>query len=333
MKKLVIIILLCVTLTGCRSKKQSESFSDGAPTIIEENEESKVSGENKKSKAFEKNEGINTLEDNHDTKILEGSSQDNLCDKNFETEKEFVNEDYSDLFRNFNGCAVVYDFETDKYIVYNKKIAEKLYSPYSTFKIVSTLIGLKNDVITDENSKMNYNGATYPIDEWNHDLSLREAFNSSCIWYFRQVIDEVGINEVQEELDSLAYGNCDISQWNGSNINPRDELNGFWLGSSLKISPMEQVQVIKKIFGGDSIYTEKEIGILRDVMLYDEVNGYSIYGKTGTNQNKEGWYVGIAEKDTQKYCFAVFMESEESSQPATGSRARDIVTSIFLTYE
>ena len=38
---------------------------------------------------------------------------------------------------------------------------------------------------------------------------------------------------------------------------------------------------MKKIFGNDSIYNETEISILQNVMLYDEVNDYLIYGKQG----------------------------------------------------
>lgn len=213
--------------------------------------------------------------------------------------------------------------------MYNEEIAREQYSPYSTFKLVSTLIGLKNGVITNEKSKMNYDGTTYPTDAWNNNLTLNEAFKTSCIWYFRQVVDMVGMNEVQKELEDLEYGNCDISEWNGSKINPMDSLNGFWLGSSLKISTIEQVQVMKKIFGGDSIYTNREINILQAVMSCDEVNGYSIYGKTGTNHNEEGWYVGFIEKETQKFCFAVYISSEEPIRVATGNEAREIIKRIF----
>ena len=45
--------------------------------------------------------------------------------------------------------------------------------------------------------------------EW--DLTLEEAFQNSCIWYFREVIDLVGRDKMQEELKNLQYGNCDIS--------------------------------------------------------------------------------------------------------------------------
>lgn len=55
---------------------------------------------------------------------------------------------------------------------------------------------------------------------------------------------------IQEELNRLEYGNCDISDWEGrlntNNSNP--VLTGFWIESSLLISPKEQVEVMEHIF-------------------------------------------------------------------------------------
>ena len=46
-----------------------------------------------------------------------------------------------------------------------------------------------------------------------------------------EVRDEVGKDLMQEQLDKLQYGNCDISDWEGrlntNNSNPA--LTGFWI--------------------------------------------------------------------------------------------------------
>ena len=73
---------------------------------------------------------------------------------------------------------------------------------------------------------------TYPVAAWNQNLTLEQAFQSSCVWYFRQVIDQVGRQAVAEQLAALSYGNQDISQWAGSGQNQSQELNGFWIDSS-----------------------------------------------------------------------------------------------------
>ncbi len=113
---------------------------------------------------------------------------------------------------------------------------------------------------------MSYSGIDYPIADWNQNLSLRQAFHTSCIWYFRQVIDQVGREEVQLELEELSYGNCDCSAWQGSQINPLPDLNGFWLDASLRISPKEQVLALATIFEGHSRYDSQKIAILKDLM-------------------------------------------------------------------
>lgn len=73
----------------------------------------------------------------------------------------------NDKFQGINGCAVFYNVQNNQYVLYNKDVCEQEVSPYSTFKIISTLMGLKNRVIENESSGMNYNGTQYPVSDWN----------------------------------------------------------------------------------------------------------------------------------------------------------------------
>lgn len=215
--------------------------------------------------------------------------------------------DLSSIFNGINGCAVLFDPQNNQYSFYNQELCEQEVSPYSTFKIISTLAGLQNEVITNEASTMNYNGTQYAIPEWNGNLTLETAFQTSCIWYFRQIIDAVGADEIAKELNALSYGNCDISQWNGSGTNPQEELNGFWLDSSLKISPLEQVEILSKIFEGNSLYSNKDIAILKDIMLIEDFGEQKIYGKTGSSSNGQAWVVGFLEEKESKKYFAIYL--------------------------
>lgn len=238
------------------------------------------------------------------------------------------NIDLSSSFNGINGCAVLYDPSENKVSFYNREMAKEEASPYSTFKIVSALAGLHNGIIKDETSTMNYNGTEYPNPEWNGDLTLQEAFQTSCIWYFRQVIDAVGQEEMGKELRELEYGNCDISEWGGSNINPYQELNGFWLNSSLKISPYEQVQILAKIFEGQSIFSSEDIEILERIMLVNDNGMQQVYGKTGSGSDGEAWFAGYTEKDGQREYFAVYLKDPSQKEYITGSAAKEIALSI-----
>lgn len=61
--------------------------------------------------------------------------------------------DLSNFFNGINGCAVLLDSEDIKYSFYNQNLCEQKVSPYSTFKIISTLAGLQNGVLESSASQ------------------------------------------------------------------------------------------------------------------------------------------------------------------------------------
>ena len=163
-------------------------------------------------------------------------------------------------------------------MIYNKELALTQRSPCSTFKIISSLIGLENGIIDPDNSVRPWSGEIFWNEDWNRDINFSDAFRTSCVWYFRQVTDDIGKVKMQNELNKLKYGNCDISDWEGKlNTNNNNRaLTGFWIESSLKISPKEQVEVMERIFGTDSTYSERTQNILKQVMLISEENNTEI---------------------------------------------------------
>ncbi len=241
--------------------------------------------------------------------------------------------DYSVEFGGISGCMVIYDPAENTYFYYNREMCETRVSPLSTFKIVSAVIGLDEDVIEDNTSVMEYNGTKYPIAEWNDNLSLDKAFRSSCIWYFRQVIDKAGREKVQEELDELNYGNCDISEWEGSNVNSLPELNGFWLESSLEISPLEQVEVLYRLFEGKTSYADNDLKILKNMMSVSDEDGKTIYGKTGSGQEGKAWFVGFSEDNGQRVYFALYMNDSANAERISGNYAKEVALAVMEKYD
>lgn len=236
--------------------------------------------------------------------------------------------DYGYSFEGVNGCAVFYNYADNSYDFYNEEQCNTRYSPNSTFKIVATLEGLKYGVVENEDSTMNYNGGEYPFESWEKNLNLKEAFQNSCVWYFRQVIDGVGQKAMEADLNSIGYGNCDVSQWQGSGDAPTEDTNGFWLGSSLEISPVEMVNVISDIFEGKTEYDEDNISILKNIMKSD-ISG--IYGKTGTGRDNSAWYAGFYENNGDKIYFALHLENENGKSIA-GADAKAIAVNIVEEY-
>lgn len=252
------------------------------------------------------------------------------------TEPEIVEADWSSYFDGRNGTAVVYDAAGRKYTIYNSELADARSSPCSTFKIVSSLIALENGILNPENSTRAWSGESFWNEDWNQDIDFHEAFRTSCVWYYRQIADEIGKDRMQQGLDRLQYGNCDISDWEGqlNADNSNRALTGFWLESSLLISPKEQVEVLERIFGEASEYSEAAQSELKQVMWAPELDsaGISVYGKTGMGTAGgvvvDAWFTGLAESETGEVYFCVRLGQTDGGD-VSSSLAKEIAGNVL----
>ena len=254
-------------------------------------------------------------------------------------EPELLEADWSAYFEGLNGAAVLYDADASRYLIYNKELANTRRSPCSTFKIISSMIAMENGILKPEDSTRAWSGEIFWNESWNQDIAFAEAFRASCVWYFREVIDEIGQERMQEVLEELSYGNCDISDWEGrlnTNNNNR-ALTGFWLESSLLISPREQTEVMERIFGIDSIYSEETQNELKQVMLVTEQqkSNISIYGKTGMGKAHgvvvDAWFTGFADAADKRIYFCVYF-GESDNQDVSSAKARETAVKIVSDY-
>ncbi|MBD5494691.1 MAG: class D beta-lactamase [Lachnospiraceae bacterium] len=301
MKKLkfMVIVLLSVIVTGC-SNINSEQQEDNSVVI-----EQQIETENQSTQSTD-------MDKENELPV----AADNIVD-------------YSGYFQGISGCVVIYDESSNTYSFYNKEKCETEISPLSTFKIVSALAGLENNVLVNETTTMEYSGVIYPIDTWNANLTLKEAFEYSCVWYFRQVVDMVGQEDIHTMLEEIQYGNCDISEWNGSGTNSLPELNGFWLESSLKISPKQQVVILNYIFGRENNFNIENLEELKNIMFISELDNGCLYGKTGSGTDGKAWFVGFIEENGNKVYFAVYLEDVKNKDIVSGNKAKEIVVSIL----
>lgn len=268
------------------------------------------------------------LPDTHnDMLISEVEESTTTIPKQPQTEPTIIMNDYQAFFQDYEGCIVILDASHNQLTVYNNELTQQEASPCSTFKIISGLIGLEEGVLSSGDSTMSYTGLKYPIDAWNMELTFKEAFQCSCVWYFKQVLEQVGNNKVEQYIHQLNYGNEDISTWDGSGMNPTEDTNGFWLESSLKITPVQQVNLLSNIFDKYAIFSKHNIEIMKDILYVDSNQSYSLYGKTGTG-NHQAWYVGFFEQDQERYYFATRLVAQDS-QNVTGNKAKEITINIF----
>ncbi|WP_425447958.1 BlaR1 family beta-lactam sensor/signal transducer [Dethiothermospora halolimnae] len=229
-------------------------------------------------------------------------------------------EDLSNYFTGYDGSFVMLDKRENKYRVYNKIKSEKRVSPCSTFKIIISLIGLEYDIINDKDNKLEWNGYKYPIKPWNQDHTLLTAMKYSVNWYFERVSGDIGKKIMKDNIDIMGYGNKDIS----------GGIREFWAQSSLKISPIEQIDILKKIYNYKVPISPENIDIVKETLKISDDGETILSGKTGSgtmnNKNVNGWFIGYVEKNNNVYFFALNIEGKDR---ADGASARKIALDIL----
>lgn len=229
-------------------------------------------------------------------------------------------EDLSGYFSGYDGSFVLFDMQENKYHIYNKQKSRERVSPCSTFKIITALIGLENGILEDENTELKWNGDINTFNTWNRDHTLASAMEYSVNWYFQDVNQHIGEKEMKEKMKIIEYGNNDVSAG----------ITKFWAQSSLKISPIEQVNILKKIYNYEIPFTRKNIDVVKEILKISKSEKSILSGKTGTGGTKDkpinGWFVGHIEKGGNQYIFAVNIEGYDN---ADGTNARRIALSIL----
>lgn len=232
-----------------------------------------------------------------------------------------------DAFANRNGGCVFMDCKSDSIIRYNPSETVKRITPCSSFKIWNTLIGLECNIITSPNEPFyKWDGEKRSIPDWNKDLTLKDAFSVSCVPAFQNLARRIGAENMQKWIDTIHYGDCDISS--GTDI--------FWLPKenkkSIKISPEEQANLIRRLVTGQLPFSKKSQMVLKEIMTVSATSDGTIYGKTGTGTDIDGnpkqnigWFVGYAESGSKTYSFACIVRGEN----LMGKDARNIVETIL----
>lgn len=214
-----------------------------------------------------------------------------------------------ELFKENEGTMVLKNLETEKVYVYNKERSTERFTPESTFKVPNALIGLETMAVRDEYEVKRWDGVVREFESWNRDHSLASAMRESAIWFYQDMARDIGAIKMQENIRRMDYGNRDIT----------GGIDSFWLDSSLKISALEQVNFMEKLVREELPFKEKHQKTVKRMMIQDEQDDYTLYGKTGTRLSDLGlgWYVGFIKKEKNTWVFAVNING-------TGTAAKSI---------
>lgn len=208
-------------------------------------------------------------------------------------------QDFDKLFtkEGVTGTIVIGSLHSGETFIHNDLRANHRYTVASTFKVLNTLISLEEKVISGKDDVFKWDGHIYSISNWNCDQTLESAFKVSCVWCFQDLASRVGVEKYQSYLKNFSYGELD---------EPFD-VETFWLDGSLKISAMEQVSFLKKVYQRTLPFSRSSYETLQQIMLVEQTSAFSIRAKTGLasiSRPKIGWYVGYVETSTDVWFFA-----------------------------
>ena len=237
-----------------------------------------------------------------------------LSEKGREKVSEVLSEASSELSTSADNDKVTqastYTETSEIMSMVNATRAKLPVSPFSTFKIPNTLIAIDTGHVTNITQKLSYDKNKYPKQAWwpsswtKSEHTISSAFKVSMVPIYRQLATDIGEEVMQSYVDNFSYGNQDISSG----------LDNFWLNGSMKISAIAQVRFLQKMHKGELDVNQNDITTLKEIMLIEKTDLYSLYAKTGTgnatvnnddSKSKLGWYVGFVENCEGTHYFAL----------------------------
>lgn len=207
--------------------------------------------------------------------------------------------DIAGLFENnhITGTLIISSLDGKTEYVYNRQRAVQPMLPASTFKILNTLIALEENAITHEKEIIPWDGTDKGWSKWNQDQTLESAFPLSCVWFYQELAKRVKNNSYLEHMQNIHYGNRKTGR----------DLTTFWLDGDLRISAIEQIDFLKRLYLEDLPFRKKHMALTKKLMIIEQTPEYILRAKTGWAARipkQHGWYVGWVEKADDIWFFA-----------------------------
>lgn len=209
--------------------------------------------------------------------------------------------------RAIQGALVISSLRSGQTFIHDGSRAARLFPAASTFKILNTLIGVEEGVVSGKDHVFTWDGTIRAIPDWNRDQTLESAFRVSCVWCFQEIARAVGAERYRRYLTQSTYGHLQ---------EPFLETT-FWIDGSLTISAIEQVEFLKRLYRRSLPFSARSYETLAQIMLMEQTPSFRLSAKTGLG-GKEGpqigWYVGYVETSEDVWFFATNMDIGDKSQ-------------------
>lgn len=146
------------------------------------------------------------------------------------------------------------------------------------------------------------------LKSWENDAILRYAIKHSQVPAYEYLANKIGLQNFRNNLSMLRYGNMQAG----------DKIDSFWIDGTLKISALEQVELLKLLSSNKlPCYNQDVQSKAKEIIMLEKQQNIILYGKTGLathNNIKIGWFIGFIEANNNNYIFALNMDIKSDSE-------------------
>ena len=208
------------------------------------------------------------------------------------------------------------------------------YSPNSSFKIPLAVMGFESGILKTAHNPIWKPQKPVTFLKHYHDgeQSPSSWMRWSMPWYSQILTQKMEMKKFSEYVNRMNYGNCDLSGDTGKN----NGLTDSWLSSSLKITPMQQIEFIERLAKNELQFSKESQMKAKNLMkLMEEsahANWWNVHGKTGSSDFdkiniREGYFVGFGERNGEVISFVIHTSGKVGDKNAKtgGYQAKKIL--------
>ncbi len=144
------------------------------------------------------------------------------CPLQEKNDRYIVSSQFENILSDNNVDGVILIFDEQKQIFYSNDFREasEAVLPASTFKIPHTIIGLEIGLLKDKHTVFEWNGAQRALPVWKKDLTVKEAFQLSCVPCYQELARQIGADRMNTHLTKIEFGDMHVNTQN---------IDNFWL--------------------------------------------------------------------------------------------------------
>lgn len=184
------------------------------------------------------------------------------------------------------------------------RFSDSIYIAGTSFNIINSLIAIESGAVNDTGSVITADSGSIITDTTcAKDLTMKQAFRTSCTGWFRELARRIGKPVMQRWIDTLGYAR------RYDTLRIQNNLDAFWLDNSARVTADEQLGIIKKLYFDQLPFQQRSQRLVRSILLQESNANYSLNYLTGSGVTPDGrttgWLVGWIEENVHPYFFVL----------------------------